>query len=322
MEHYWRDLCSRLGGTNAARRMHNLVCMEVSGKLKTQKMNGGTKVPILAHYEGNIPTNQGVRKFASALTFTMNGIKNSPHLDKNALLYALGWWFQADKRTGQIQRDASKRCTGGKFIFPNENFWIDLSDCHGLIQVVWASSTFAHYTDPAQDNESTALVGMSPQCSRRFPTTHTPILTPVQDPDNSHTNPYPCEGSKNAKNSLCLYRLPTIDMPIYMLVKVANNADNFLRLCRLPTIHLPILTLVKVPHNAAIFLCLCRIPTIHTPILMLVKVPHNAENFLCLCRIPTIHTPILTPVQAPNNSQANPYACAGSQKFTHQSLHL
>ncbi|MBW0552702.1 hypothetical protein O181_092417 [Austropuccinia psidii MF-1] len=107
------------------------------------------------NYEGNIPTNQGACEFASALTFTMNGFKNAPHVDKDASLYALGWWFKADKRTGQIQRDSSKRCTGGKLIFPNENFWIDLSACHGLIQVVWASSTFAHYTDPEQDNEST-----------------------------------------------------------------------------------------------------------------------------------------------------------------------
>ncbi|MBW0582555.1 hypothetical protein O181_122270 [Austropuccinia psidii MF-1] len=98
----------------------------------------------------------------------MNGFKNSPHLDKDALLYASGWWFQADKRTGQIQRDVSKWCTGGKLIFPNEHFWIDLSTCHGLIQVVWASSTFVHYTDPAQDNESTTLVGMSAQCSSRL----------------------------------------------------------------------------------------------------------------------------------------------------------
>ncbi|MBW0486559.1 hypothetical protein O181_026274 [Austropuccinia psidii MF-1] len=102
------------------------------------------------NYEGDIPTNQGACKFASALTFTMNGLKNSPHPDKDALLYALGWMFQADKRTSQIQRDASKRCTGGKLIFPNEHFWINLCDCHGLIQVEWASSTFSHYTDPAQ----------------------------------------------------------------------------------------------------------------------------------------------------------------------------
>ncbi|MBW0518188.1 hypothetical protein O181_057903 [Austropuccinia psidii MF-1] len=101
--------------------------------------------------EANISENQGAFKFASELTFTMNGFKNSPNLDKDALLYASGWWFQADKRPSQIQRDASKRCTGGKLIFPNEHFWIDLSDCHGLIQVVWASSTFFHYTNPAQD---------------------------------------------------------------------------------------------------------------------------------------------------------------------------
>ncbi|MBW0514316.1 hypothetical protein O181_054031 [Austropuccinia psidii MF-1] len=120
------------------------------------------------NYKGNIPTNQGACKFASPLTFTMNGFKNSPHLDKDASLYVLGWWFQADKRTSQIQRDVSKRCTGGKLIFPNEHFWIDLSACHGLIQVVCASSTFSHYTDPAQDNESTTLVRMSAQCSRRL----------------------------------------------------------------------------------------------------------------------------------------------------------
>ncbi|MBW0494027.1 hypothetical protein O181_033742 [Austropuccinia psidii MF-1] len=102
------------------------------------------------NYEADISTNQGEFEFSSALTFTINGFKNSAHLDKDALLYALGWWFQADKCTIQIQRDASKQCTGGKLIFPNEHFWIELSNCHGLIQVVWASSTFVQYTDSAQ----------------------------------------------------------------------------------------------------------------------------------------------------------------------------
>ncbi|MBW0575678.1 hypothetical protein O181_115393 [Austropuccinia psidii MF-1] len=85
------------------------------------------------NYEGNNHANQGACEFASALTFTMNGFKNSPHIDKYASLYASRWWFQADKHTGQIQGDASKRCTGGKLIFPSEHFWIDLSDCHELI---------------------------------------------------------------------------------------------------------------------------------------------------------------------------------------------
>ncbi|MBW0494547.1 hypothetical protein O181_034262 [Austropuccinia psidii MF-1] len=123
---------------------------------------------ILVNHEANISPNQGAFEFASALTFTMSGFKNLPHVDKDALLYASGWWFQADKRTGQIQRDASKQCTGGKLIFPNEHSWIYLSECHGLSQVVWASSTFFHYTDPAQGNESMTIVGMSTQCSRRL----------------------------------------------------------------------------------------------------------------------------------------------------------
>ncbi|MBW0538696.1 hypothetical protein O181_078411 [Austropuccinia psidii MF-1] len=120
------------------------------------------------NYEANIPANQGAFEFASALTFTMNGFKNSPHLDKDASLYCLGWWFQADKWTCPIQRDVSKRCTGGKLNFPNEHFWIDLSKFHGLIQVVWESSTSFHYTDPAHDNKRTTLVGMSMQCSSRL----------------------------------------------------------------------------------------------------------------------------------------------------------
>ncbi|MBW0550839.1 hypothetical protein O181_090554 [Austropuccinia psidii MF-1] len=118
--------------------------------------------------EANISSNQGAFEFASALTLTMNGFKNPPHLDKDPSLYASGWWFEADKWTIQIQRDVSKRCTGEKFIFPNEHFWINLLECHELIQVVWASSTFFHHTDAAQDNESTTLVGMSTQCSRRL----------------------------------------------------------------------------------------------------------------------------------------------------------
>ncbi|MBW0559008.1 hypothetical protein O181_098723 [Austropuccinia psidii MF-1] len=137
---------------------------------KIQNCYNSLEVPSFdqVNYAGHIPANQGACKFASALTFTMNGFKNSPHLDKDALLYASGWWFQADKRTGQIQRDASKWCTGGKLNFPSDHFCIDLSDCHGLIQVVWASSTFVHCTDPEQDNESTTLVGMSAQCSSRL----------------------------------------------------------------------------------------------------------------------------------------------------------
>ncbi|MBW0489700.1 hypothetical protein O181_029415 [Austropuccinia psidii MF-1] len=146
----------RYVGDNLFQRIQN--CYKSLGLLSFDQVN----------CEANIPANQGAFEFASALTFTMNGFKNSPHLDKDAFLYASGWWFQADKRSGQIQRHASKRCTGGKLIFPNEHFWIDLSKCHGLIQVVWARSKFFHYTDPAQDKKSTTLVGMSTQCSSRL----------------------------------------------------------------------------------------------------------------------------------------------------------
>ncbi|MBW0487839.1 hypothetical protein O181_027554 [Austropuccinia psidii MF-1] len=44
---------------------------------------------ILVNYEANISANKGAFEFASALTFTMNGFKNSPHLDKDASLQFL-----------------------------------------------------------------------------------------------------------------------------------------------------------------------------------------------------------------------------------------
>ncbi|MBW0555144.1 hypothetical protein O181_094859 [Austropuccinia psidii MF-1] len=137
-------------------------------KIQTCYKSLGVPSVDQVNYEANISENQVAFEFASVLTFTMNRFKNSPHLDKDELLYSLGWWFEADKRTSGIQRDASKQCTGGKLIFPNAHFWIDLPECHGLIQAVWVSITFFHYTDPEQDNESPTLVGMSTQCSRRL----------------------------------------------------------------------------------------------------------------------------------------------------------
>ncbi|MBW0537465.1 hypothetical protein O181_077180 [Austropuccinia psidii MF-1] len=119
-------------------------------------------------YEANISAIKGEFEFASALTFTMKGFNNSSIVDRDAFLYALGTEFKPDKRTGQIQRDVSKQCIGGKLIFPNEQFWIDLSKNHGLSQLKWASSTFYHYNDAAQDNEITNLVGISAQFSRRL----------------------------------------------------------------------------------------------------------------------------------------------------------
>ncbi|MBW0533958.1 hypothetical protein O181_073673 [Austropuccinia psidii MF-1] len=99
----------------------------------------------------------------------------------------------------------------------------------------------------------------------------------VQDSNASHSSPYACAGSENAKSSLCLCGLPMINTQIIMLVQAPDNSKNTLQRYRLPTIHMPILTLVKVGNNADNILHLCRLPTIHTPILMLVKVPDNSK---------------------------------------------
>ncbi|MBW0578055.1 hypothetical protein O181_117770 [Austropuccinia psidii MF-1] len=90
------------------------------------------------NYEANISANQGSFEFASALTFTMNAFKNSHHLDKDALCMLWDGGFKLISVLAKFK------------------------------EVVWASSTFVHYTDPAHDNERTTLVGMSTQCSWRL----------------------------------------------------------------------------------------------------------------------------------------------------------
>ncbi|MBW0550945.1 hypothetical protein O181_090660 [Austropuccinia psidii MF-1] len=100
-----------------------------------------------------------------------------------------------------------------------------------------------------------------------------------------------------------------------------NRGANLSLVCCI-LVHTPILTLLKAPKNAKNSLRLYRLPTIHMPILTLVKVANNADKFLRLCRLPTVHMPIVRPVQAPNNSHTNPYACAGAQQLTSQSLPL
>ncbi|MBW0557235.1 hypothetical protein O181_096950 [Austropuccinia psidii MF-1] len=157
----------------------------------------------------------------------------------------------------------------------------------------------------------------------RIPMLHTRILMLVQAPENSHANPYACEGSPKCSKFLTpVQASDDSHANPYACEGSQQFTCESLRLCRLPTIHTPILTLVKAPKNATNSLCLYRLPTIHTPILTLVKVANNADKFLRLCRLPKVHMPILTPVQVPNNSHTNPYTCAASRQLTHQSLHL
>ncbi|MBW0556581.1 hypothetical protein O181_096296 [Austropuccinia psidii MF-1] len=128
MGHYWRDLCLQLGGTknkqfglygslgeieNSKDEWLNLganissvdyilgqslkyVGDKLFQKIQTFYKSLGSPSFDQVNYEANISANKGAFKFASSLTFTMNAFKNSPHLDKDALLYALRWWFQAD----------------------------------------------------------------------------------------------------------------------------------------------------------------------------------------------------------------------------------
>ncbi|MBW0589596.1 hypothetical protein O181_129311, partial [Austropuccinia psidii MF-1] len=183
--------------------------------------------------------------------------------------------------------------------------------------VVWASSTFVHYTDPAQDNQSTTLVGMSVQCSsrmRRFAC----VLGKEwwgKAEDNRHQDWMDSSVGDGVK--WIMYG----DMPLYI-------CPGLLLLSRIPMLHTRILmpvqvpTMLKVPdayagcqHFTHQSFCLCRFPTAHTPILTLVEAPENSHANPYACEGSPKFQKFLTPVQASDDSHANPYACEGCQKF-------
>ncbi|MBW0471802.1 hypothetical protein O181_011517 [Austropuccinia psidii MF-1] len=283
---------------------------------KIQTFYKSLRVPSFdqVNYEANISANQDAFKFASTLTFTINRYKNSPHLDKDASLYALGWWFQADKWSGQIQRYAKKQCTGGRLIFPNEHFWIDLSKYHGPIQVLWENSTFFHYTDPAQDNKSITVVGMSAQCSRTLAKTmwrkihgfyemgKGKAITSGMDPNTSHTNHYACPGSQLwTCKSLRLNRFPTIKA-----TPLAREGSQKFQQFLMP---------VQAPHTSHTNLYACKVSQQFKQFLMPVQALYASHANPYAYKGFQQFRQLLTPVQDFDASHTNPYTCTGSQQF-------
>ncbi|MBW0483975.1 hypothetical protein O181_023690 [Austropuccinia psidii MF-1] len=106
------------------------------------------------------------------------------------------------------------------------------------------------------------------------------ILTLVQVPDPSHTNPYSCPGSRpfTCKN-LCMSSIPTLHMQIRMLVQAPRPPHSN-------------------PYAGLVYLLLT----------------HNSS---CLSRFLALHTQILILVQYTWASHTTPYACPGSRPFTH-----
>ncbi|MBW0494228.1 hypothetical protein O181_033943 [Austropuccinia psidii MF-1] len=146
------------------------------------------------------------------------------------------------------------------------------------------------------------------------------ILTPVQDPNASHTklcavNPYAEEAFQQCQpflmlvhspeashaKSLCLYRFPTIQIIPYA-GETSNSSDSSLCGCRIPMLHMQILALVQVPKNSNNCLRLCRFPKIQTIACAKAGFRQFTRKSLCLYRFPMLHTHILTLVQVPENS--------------------
>ncbi|MBW0572585.1 hypothetical protein O181_112300, partial [Austropuccinia psidii MF-1] len=185
--------------------------------------------------------------------------------------------------------------------------------------VVWASSTFVHYSDSAQDNQSTTLVGMSAQCSRRLAKTmwrkshgyyEIGKEAGYQIRDGNKIQ-YQLGSQHFTPKYLCLSRIPMLHMQNLAQRKPPDNANNSLCFSRLPTLHMKVLTLVQVPDNSNNSLCQGSLPT--TPTLPYAGAGY--QRFTCKslrCAGSQQLKQFLTPVQASNNSHTNPYACTGS----------
>ncbi|MBW0580221.1 hypothetical protein O181_119936 [Austropuccinia psidii MF-1] len=95
----------------------------------------------------------------------------------------------------------------------------------------------------------------------------------VQDVNDSHANPYACAGCDNAKSSLCLCGLLTLDTNIIKKLSTAVQA---------PDAPHGIPYVLQVPDNLTVFLRRCRHPIVDMRILTLVQVPNNSSNSLRL----------------------------------------
>ncbi|MBW0518026.1 hypothetical protein O181_057741 [Austropuccinia psidii MF-1] len=188
MGHYWRDLCLQLGGANAEQRMNNLVCMEVSGKLKTQKMNGRTEVPILARLVQVSNTSNNC--------LAREGCQCCPR--KSLCLYKL-----------PTIQTTPYACAGSRPL-PRKSL-----HCAG-------SRQFESFLTPVLASNNSHTNPDSCAGSQQFKQ----FLTLRKASYHSHANPYACAGSNNAANFLRLCRLLTIHTRILMLVNVPNNSDN------------------------------------------------------------------------------------------------
>ncbi|MBW0470999.1 hypothetical protein O181_010714 [Austropuccinia psidii MF-1] len=110
----------------------------------------------------------------------------------------------------------------------------------------------------------------------------------------------PGKPSDNAKNSLCLYRFPTIQIIAYTGA-ASRQLRNFLMWVQEPnTSHAKpyactgsqqlkqFLTPGKAFNNSHKYLRLYRFPTLHMHILTLVQVPNNLDHSLRLGSLPKI----------------------------------
>ncbi|MBW0490835.1 hypothetical protein O181_030550 [Austropuccinia psidii MF-1] len=90
----------------------------------------------------------------------------------------------------------------------------------------------------------------------------------------------PGQPSKNANNSLCGRRHPTLHTKILTPVQVPNNPKNCLRQVRLPTIPMQILTPVQAPGAPHAHTYSFKGSQHFRPFLTPGKPPNNSKHFL------------------------------------------
>ena len=106
---------------------------------------------------------------ATALTFTLNGFYNHPHLDTHdATDFAFLLSIPIRKSDGHIvSQSLGYNCSDGQFVFPHHQALVDFNKLDGICTMVWDAKEYHHCTLPPQKSDQFTRLTMSLQISKR-----------------------------------------------------------------------------------------------------------------------------------------------------------
>ncbi|PLW06108.1 hypothetical protein PCANC_26095 [Puccinia coronata f. sp. avenae] len=144
--------------------------------LSNQQIMRDNKIPSFASPEFAMPLTEF--DCSPHITFTTNSFYNAPHFDKGDLLtYAFALFVPTRSKDGTlIDLSDPYNVSGGRFVFPDYNFYIDFKQ-KGIVKMIWAANCYKHCTLPTVETKAYTRMAMSLQINKKTATTSRDIHT-------------------------------------------------------------------------------------------------------------------------------------------------